>query len=123
MTAKDDYDRYMAARHRPAHGRRTASRWAAFLLPHLRPGMRLLDLGCGPGSITVGLGVDAIGVDIAPVPIDGVPVAAADAAALPFGDGSFDALYANAVLQHVPDPLAVLVEARRVARPGAVVGV
>jgi SAM-dependent methyltransferase len=123
MTAKDDYESYMAARHRPSHGGRTASRWAAFLLPHLRPGMRLLDLGCGPGSITVGLGADAVGVDIAPVPIDGVPVAAADGVALPFRDGSFDALYANAVLQHVPDPLAVLVEARRVARPGAVVGV
>jgi SAM-dependent methyltransferase len=94
-----------------------------FLLPHLRPGMRLLDLGCGPGSITAGLGVDAIGVDISPVAIDAVPVVAADAAALPFAAGSFDALYANAVLQHVADPLAVLTEARRVARPGAVIGV
>ena len=49
--------------------RRTAARSAAFLLPHLRPGMRLLDFGCGPGSITVGLaGVvapgEVVGVDI-----------------------------------------------------------
>jgi SAM-dependent methyltransferase len=124
--AKQDYDDYMAARHRPAHGRRTAERWAGFLLPHLGPGMRLLDLGCGPGSITADLatrGIPATGVDLDPVPVDGVAVAGADGATLPFRDGSFDALYANAVLQHVPDPLAVLVEARRVARPGAVIGV
>lgn len=125
MTAQPDYERYMRARHRPAHGRRTAERWAGFLLPHLRPGMRLLDLGCGPGSITAGLaaGRRAVGVDFAPMAIEAVPVAAADAAALPFPDACFDALYANALLQHVADPLAVLREARRVARPGAVIGV
>jgi ubiquinone/menaquinone biosynthesis C-methylase UbiE len=35
--------------------RRTAAVAAAFFLPHLRPGMRVLDGGCGPGTITVGL--------------------------------------------------------------------
>lgn len=126
MTAKDDYEAFLARRHRPAQARRTADRWAAFLRPHLRPGMRLLDLGCGPGSITAGLagdGVAPVGVDRRPVRIEGVPVAGADAAALPFRAASFDALYANALLQHVPDPLAVLREARRVARPRAVIGV
>src|SRR5688572_8059537 len=34
---------------------RTVTRDAAFLLPYLHPGMELLDAGCGPGSITVGL--------------------------------------------------------------------
>ena len=34
---------------------RTAETDAAYLLPHLRPGMRILDVGCGPGSISVGL--------------------------------------------------------------------
>src|SRR2546428_11725783 len=45
--------------HAPAtvrqHARRTAEEAAAFLLPALRRGMRLLDVGCGPGSITQGL--------------------------------------------------------------------
>jgi len=120
---RERYERYVAERHRPAHGRRTAGRWAAFLLPHLRPEMRLLDLGCGPGSITVGLGTRAIGADLHPVRIDGVPVVGADARALPFPAGVFDAIFANALLQHVADALAVLREARRVARPGAVIGV
>jgi SAM-dependent methyltransferase len=126
VTAKDDYEAFLACRHGPAHGRRTADRWAAFLRPHLRPGMRLLDLGCGPGSITAGLagdGVAPVGIDRSPVRIEGIPVAGADGASLPFPAASFDALYANALLQHVPDPLAVLREARRVARPGAVIGV
>ncbi|HCV28248.1 MAG TPA: SAM-dependent methyltransferase, partial [Dehalococcoidia bacterium] len=36
------------------HARRSAQRNAAYLLPHLKPGMALLDIGCGPGSITAG---------------------------------------------------------------------
>jgi len=35
--------------------RRTAERDVAYLLPHLKPGMRVLDIGCGPGSISIGL--------------------------------------------------------------------
>jgi SAM-dependent methyltransferase len=85
--------------------------------------MRLLDLGCGPGSITAGLGTRSIGVDLHAVAVPGVPVVGADGARLPFPDASFDAVYANAVLQHVPDATAVVREVRRVARPGAVVGV
>ena len=116
-------------RHRPAHATRTAASHAAFLLPHLRPGMALLDIGCGPATITAGLAEavapgPATGVDLEPPsdPVEGVTLVRADGADLPFDDASFDAVFACALLQHVPDPLAVLREARRVARPGAVIG-
>ena len=88
--------------------------------------MTVLDMGCGPGSITVGLAAAvapgrAIGVDQA----DDVPPGSVrgDVTCLPFANGSFDAVFAHAVLQHLPDPLLALREARRVARPGAVIGV
>jgi ubiquinone/menaquinone biosynthesis C-methylase UbiE len=112
-------------RHRPAHAQRTAASHAAFLLPHLSPGQPLLDIGCGPGTITSGLATAvapavAVGLDLDPA----APVSVrADALALPFPTGTFDAIFIRAVLQHLPDPVAALVEARRVARPGAVIGV
>lgn len=109
---------------------RTAESQAAHLLPHLRPGMTLLDIGCGDTSITVGLANavapgPVVGVDLAPQPPDGASLAVvtADARELPLPDASADAVHIRAVLQHLPDPMAALREARRVARPGAVVGV
>jgi SAM-dependent methyltransferase len=126
--ATDAYERRVNQQHRPSHARRTARSHAAFLLPLLQPGHRVLDIGCGPGSITAGLheavGPDgvAIGLDRRPGP-GPVPFACGDLHRLPFPDTSFDAVFLCAVLQHVPDPLAALVEARRVCRPGAVIGV
>jgi ubiquinone/menaquinone biosynthesis C-methylase UbiE len=135
------YESFLARRHRPAHARRTAERNAAFLLPHLRPGMRLLDAGCGPGSITIGLaaavapGGEAIGFDADASAIDQARVLAAERAIenarfetgdihrLPYADGSFDAAFVHAVLQHLANPLDVLREVRRVLRPGAVIGI
>lgn len=121
--------------HGGAHARRTAQRNAAFFLPHLTPGMRLLDVGCGPGSITVGLADavapgEAVGVDANPAAIaaareraDGrVRFDVADALSLPFEDASFDAVFMHAVLQHVATPLEALREAHRVLRPGGVIG-
>ena len=107
--------------HRPLHAERTAEFQAAFFLPHLRPGMALLDLGCGPGSITTGLAAavapgPTTGVDNDPVEIDGVEVTSADVMSLPFPDASFDAIFASALLQHLSDPLGALREARRVAQ-------
>lgn len=115
-------------RRRPAHAGRTAKSHAAFLLPHLRPGMALLDMGCGPGSITVGLATAVApgvttGIDLNPQPADGIDIVTGDVMSLPFPDATFDAIYASALLQHLPDPSGALREARRVARPGAVIGV
>lgn len=117
-------------RRRPNHAERTAQTHAAFLLPHLRPGMALLDMGCGPGTITVGLAAAvapgaATGIDLDP-PLkapEGVRMVAGDVTELPFPAGSFDAIHVGALLQHLAHPLRALREARRVARPGAVIGV
>ena len=117
----------------------TAEAQAAYLLPRLRPGMRVLDVGCGPGTISTGLaravapgevhGVDmeASQVELARsvAEAEGVENAhfrVADAVALPFEDGSFDAVHFHNVLVHVPDTGAALAEAKRVLKPGGVIG-
>ena len=128
MDVEERYREFRRQRHRPAHARRTAQSVAAFFLPLLRPGDRLVDLGCGPGSVTAGLAAAvgptglAIGVDIDPGPST-VPLVRADIHALPFPDRSVDAIFMCAVLQHVGDPIQPLLEARRIARPGAVIGI
>jgi ubiquinone/menaquinone biosynthesis C-methylase UbiE len=123
-----------------AHARRTAEEAAAFLIPHLEPGMEILDLGCGPGSITVGLAryvapSGVIGVDRAPEALDharqhaaeaqlgNVVFQQADVYELPFDDGAFHVVYAHQLLQHLADPVAALREAFRVLRPGGYVAV
>ena len=122
------YESFLRERHRPAHARRTAESVAAFFVGHVRSGQRLVDLGCGPGSVTVGFaaavgtGGMVVGVDLDPGPAP-VPLVRGDIHQLPFPDRSFDAIFMCAVLQQVADPLVPLVEARRIARPGAVIGV
>ena len=139
MTTTLSYDEWARAFHGHAFLRRSAERNAAFLLPHLQPGQRVLDLGCGPGAITVGL-AERVAPDGTVVGVDrdagwfetarslaadrpGVRFEEADAADLPFEDGSFDVAFLHALLQHVDSPAAVLAEVRRVVRPGGVVGV
>lgn len=137
---EESFAAWLRATHSPAHARRTAERNAAFFLPHLRPGMRLLDAGCGPGSITLGLAAaiapgDAIGLDASAESIAAATALAeaggvanvrferGDLMSLPYDDASFDAAFVHAVLQHLPEPLAALRELRRVLRPGGVIGV
>ncbi len=120
------------------HGRRTAEEAAAFLLPRLRPGMRLLDAGCGPGSITAGLARrvapgEVVGVDAEPAVLAiarergaGLPNLRFEQASvydLPHAADSFDAAYAHQLLQHLADPTAALRELARVVRPGGLVAV
>lgn len=114
-----------------SHTWRTVENSAAYLLPYLVPNAAVLDVGCGPGTITAdmaSMGVEVIGVDAAPEVIDkarelGVDARVGDAYALDFADDSFDVVHAHQTLQHLARPVDALREFRRVVRPGGVVGV
>ncbi|MFC0531136.1 methyltransferase domain-containing protein [Phytohabitans kaempferiae] len=118
-----------------SHKWRTVENSAAYLLDHLAPGLAVLDVGCGPGTITADLArLVAPGrvtaVDTSEAVLDearrtaglaNVEFAVADVHALDFPDGSFDVVHAHQVLQHVGDPVRALAEMRRVCRPGGIV--
>ena len=114
-----------------SHRSRTAASSAAYLLPHLDAGQRLLDVGAGPGTITADLAgivgevvateVSEHAAAITRAGAPGVDVRVADIHALPFEDGEFDVVHAHQVLQHVADSVGALREMARVTRPGGVV--
>ena len=120
-----------------SHRWRTAGNSAAYLLPHLVPGAALLDVGCGPGTITADLaarvrpgrvlGVDADAGVLEQAAAEArragveVQLRVADAYQLDVEDAAFDVVHAHQVLQHLRDPVAALVEMRRVCRPDGVV--
>ena len=117
---------------------RSAETHAAYLLPHLKPGHRVLDFGCGPGTISVGLARTVDPGKVHGIDMEESQIALARAAAeagghsnatfhvgdvtnLPFEDNFFDAAHCHAVLMHVPDTAAVLAEVKRVLKPGGII--
>jgi SAM-dependent methyltransferase len=121
-----------------SHRWRTAENSAGYLLPYLRPGQRLLDIGCGPGTITVDLAKlvapgETVGLDRENEPLTSarttateqgvrnVGFAVGDIYQIDFPRASFDVVHAHQVLQHLTDPVAALVEMGRVCAPGGVV--
>lgn len=119
---------------------RTSNVEARFFVPHIQSGMKLLDCGCGPGSITLGLAEvvspgEVIGIDIADNQVErakelakhsgisNVTFQTASVYELPFPDNSFDALFANAVLEHLADPLKAISEMKRVLKSGGTIGI
>ncbi|MEW2012379.1 MULTISPECIES: methyltransferase domain-containing protein [Microbacterium] len=121
-----------------AHTWRTAENSVGYLLPHLRPGASLLDVGAGPGTITVDLarrlapgrvvGVDASADVVAQARahaaaegVTNVTFATADAYRLDAADGSFDIVHTHQLLQHLARPVDALHEFRRVAGPDGLV--
>ncbi|MDT7805967.1 MAG: hypothetical protein QOI78_9400 [Actinomycetota bacterium] len=111
---------------------RTAAERATFAQPLFGPGMWVVDLGCGPGSITLGLGAESrvtgVDVDAGQVAMardiarragrSTVDFLAASAYRLPFADGSFDVAFSHALFEHLAAPLDALAELRRVLKPG-----
>ncbi|OAP61291.1 hypothetical protein AYL99_03492 [Fonsecaea erecta] len=130
------------------HLTRTAESDAAFLLRHIKPTDHILDVGCGPGTITTGLARYAsqgstVGIDMSPAVLEKARALVATAGAhvpssgpgsvvfqegnvlerLPFADESFDVVFASQVLGHMtPAEVArrALREMRRVLKPGGV---
>jgi SAM-dependent methyltransferase len=123
-----------------SHTWRTAENSAAYLLPHLHPGLSLLDIGCGPGTITADLaglvapgqvvGLDASSDVVAQAEayatrtgLTNLRFEVGDLFSLRYPDASFDVVHAHQVMQHLADPGAALLELRRVLRPGGVLAV
>ena len=138
ITRRDRYTHGYSESVLRSHATRSAATCFAYGLPHLRPDMTILDVGCGPGTITADIARlvapgRAIGVDLEPAVLDQARQHAAelgvtnidfqlgDGYALDFPDESFDLTHAHMVLHHVTDPVAVLAEMRRVTRPGGIV--
>jgi len=119
-----------------SHRWRTAENSAAYLLPHLKPHMRILDVGCGPGTITADLAGyvprgHVTGIDAAPEIIEQASDLTRDHAnidfttgnvyALDYPDATFCVVHAHQVLQHLSDPVRALREMRRVTKPGGLI--
>lgn len=117
-----------------SHSRRTAADSAGYLLDALRPNMKILDVGCGPGTITADLAAlvpngEVIGMDTSEDVLnqarknadtrgltnvrfeDGV------VHALRYPDSVFDVVHVHQVLQHCGEPVKALMELKRVLKP------
>lgn len=121
-----------------AHGARTAENSCGYFLDALKPGDSVLDIGCGPGSITIDLAQkvgSVIGVDQSEAAVTAASKLASDRGAdnvefrigdvmdLDFPDDSFDVVHAHQVLQHLSDPVGALKEMARVCKPGGIIAV
>jgi ubiquinone/menaquinone biosynthesis C-methylase UbiE len=121
-----------------SHTWRTAANSCGFLLPHIKPSMKILDIGCGPGTITADLAKllpqgSIIGLDTKEEVlqkarehakskgIQNIQFITGDVFKLDFVDGEFDIVFAHQVLQHVGDIAAALREMSRVTKAGGLV--
>lgn len=136
-------DRYTHGHHESvlsSHRTRSAADSAAYLVPRLVPGQRLLDVGCGPGTITVDLAALVAPGEVVALDreagiltevgrlaqergLGNLTTTVGDVYALELADASFDVVHAHQLLQHLSDPVAALREMRRVARPSGLVAV
>ncbi|WP_166983764.1 methyltransferase domain-containing protein [Paramicrobacterium fandaimingii] len=137
------HDPYVHGHHESvvrSHARRTVEDSAAYLIPHLSRGMRVLDVGSGPGTITVDLARRVHpglvrGIDVEPTMaeratglaesqgIENVEFDTGSGYEIDSPDDTFDLVHAHQVLQHVSDPSRVMAEMLRVVKPGGLVAV
>lgn len=148
MSEQRDYAHGHHASVLASHAARTASNSCAYFLDRLQPGMRILDIGCGPGSISldlsriVGSAGEVVGIDFSSDAISHArdALAAADDAAelnVTFATGDvyslgenreligngFDVVHAHQVLQHVPDPVEALRTMGALCSPQGIIAV
>lgn len=121
-----------------SHATRTVANSAAYVADRLVPGVSVLDVGCGPGTISIDIAARVapgrvLAIDPAAEPLEGarrlaadaglefITFATGDAYAIDAPDDTFDVVHAHQVLQHLADPVAALRELLRVCRPDGVV--
>ncbi|CAN6604378.1 hypothetical protein TRVA0_002S04060 [Trichomonascus vanleenenianus] len=118
-----------------SHSWRTVKNSCPHLIPYLKPNLSVLDIGCGPGTITIDMAknyvpegiVTALEYDETPLNVckenaekDGVTnivYKVGDIHNLPFEDNTFDVVHAHQVLQHISDPTKAMAEMLRVTKP------
>jgi len=118
-----------------SHRWRTAENSAGYLLDALKPHMKILDVGCGPGTITADLAArvpdgEVTGIDAEPAVLEqtrglarerglaNLEFEVGDVYALDYPDDTFCVVHAHQVLQHLGEPVRALREMRRVCKPG-----
>ncbi|KIJ65055.1 hypothetical protein HYDPIDRAFT_110953 [Hydnomerulius pinastri MD-312] len=122
-----------------SHTWRTATNSAGYLLDSLESHMHILDVGCGPGTITTDLARyvpqgRAVGIDNSAEVVEKAAALASeggqnvtfevgDIHKLNYPDASFDVVHAHQVLQHVTSPVEVLLEMKRLTKPGGIIAV
>ena len=137
-------EKYTHGHHRSvtkAHSIRRASDSASFVLPRLKSPMRLLDFGCGPGTITIDLAEhllpcgSVVGIDNSSTVIDqararsdekgtqNISFEVRNIYETGYDAETFDAVYAHQVLQHLSEPIRALSEAKRVLKPRGICAV
>ncbi|KAH8690299.1 putative ubiE/COQ5 methyltransferase [Talaromyces proteolyticus] len=142
MSSKTELATYTHGHHSSvirSHNWRTALNSAGYLLPYLKPDMKILDIGCGGGTITVDLanyvpsghviGLERAGDIVLKQAralaqekgITNIEFVEGDANGLAYADGSFDVVLCHQVLQHVGNPVGILKEMKRVTKSGGLV--
>jgi SAM-dependent methyltransferase len=119
---------------------RSAEGRAAFVLPDLAAGMRVVDVGCGPGTVSIGLARvvapgSVLGIDTEPSQIAAaissaqragirtIRFEAGNAYDLPIGDGEVDVYFSHALFEHLAEPRRALAEAHRVLQIGGTLAI